>query len=38
MKRTLLVLALAIIALSVSASPATKGGNPLCPPNLGCPE
>ena len=36
MKRTLLLLALAVFALTVSASPQTKWGNPLCPPQHVC--
>jgi len=35
-KRTLLLLATALLALSVYASPLTSGGNPYCPPNHVC--
>jgi hypothetical protein len=37
-KRTLLLLVVSLLALSLSAAPAIADGNPLCPPNLGCPK
>jgi len=37
-KRTLLLLAAALFALSLTAAPAIASSNPLCPPNLGCPK
>ncbi len=36
MKKTLLLLAATLIALSASVPPVIAGGNPLCPPRLIC--
>ena len=36
MKKTLLLLAAALVAMCATIPPATAGGNPLCPPGKVC--
>jgi len=37
-KKIMLLLAAAILTLSLSAPIARADGNPMCPPQLGCPK